>query len=148
MVSEKLWFVFFSQCLSEQLPHSQYLGLATPVPYLSRQLLQLDILFSCSSSISIQAAFTTFAAASYINGAAPRVSAMLTIHYQSCSESLCYVSCPLPELLLESLLCQLLITEAAPIVSAPLAISTIRDASTTFSAASLTNGAAPEVPLQ
>ena len=37
----------------EQLPQSQFLVLAAPVPYLSRQLPQLDISFSCSSLVSL-----------------------------------------------------------------------------------------------
>ena len=49
-----LWFLTVPvPCQSEQLPQSQYLVSVAPVPYLSRQLFQLDIFFTCFSSVSI-----------------------------------------------------------------------------------------------
>ena len=53
MVSEKLWFGC-SSSVSVWAAYSTSISYSdATVPYLSRQLLQLDILLSCSSSISL-----------------------------------------------------------------------------------------------
>ena len=78
------------QCLSEQLPHTQYLVLAAPVPYLSRQLPQLGNSFSGSNNLN---ASTTFPTAFFITGASPRVCAMLAVCYRSCMYRAASLSC-------------------------------------------------------
>ena len=85
MVSEKLVRLFqLVQCLSEQLPHTQYLVLAAPVPYLSRQLPQPGNSFSGSNNLKCF---------HYIPNS--------LLYYRS----LCYVSCSLPELYVKNSIC-------------------------------------------
>ena len=61
------------------------------------------ILFSCYSPVSLTLQ--------------SQLLLQLLPYYWSCSQMLCYASCSLPELILESLLCQQFVTRAASIVS-------------------------------
>ena len=117
-------FISFSVCWSK------YICLRS---FLLNQLSMVSekLWFGCSSSVSVWAiwaatqadsrvsatlavptiwdASATFPAASFITRAAPRVSAMLDIHYWGCSYSLCYVSYSLPKLYVKSSISCLLV---------------------------------------
>jgi len=96
LVSKKLSSSVPVQCLSEQLPQSQYLVLAAPVQYLSRQLLQLDILFICSSSVFLHCNLSCFLSFGYFscsyNMGCFHFITSCFLYYQSCSWSPCYVN--------------------------------------------------------
>ena len=99
----------FSACLSSFLISN--LVLAVPFPYISRQHPQLVILFRVSISVSflLPSQLLLQLLPEY-----PLLQLLLSmgcfhyipncfLYYRSCFQSLCYVSCSLPELLLEFL---------------------------------------------